>query len=131
MSENKEEKFPDPAPTFDITVKATLQADFDKYSSGSVCMTMYPCQVTTGETEIGTVAFAIPSGVSVTIGKRHYFVDFLDMFKAIHAAEKRLKCRHCGKEITSESPDDDSCADCISLGHAAAGECIICGGIIG
>lgn len=87
MSKIPNAKFPDPAPEFNISLKARLTADFDKYSNGTVQMTMHGGDVQMNGKEIGRVAHAIPCGVSVQIGKRNYYVDFKDLFEAVYEAE--------------------------------------------
>jgi hypothetical protein len=79
--------FPDPAPTYDICIKAQLTADFDAYSNGHIQMTMDCGDVNDGNgKKVGSVAHAVPNGVSVVIGPRHYVVNYIDIWKAVYNA---------------------------------------------
>lgn len=82
-------KFPDPAPELNITVKAKLTADSDRYSSGSLLMTMHGGDINLNGEKVGSVHHAIPCGVSVVIGHRHYLVGYKDIFEAVYEAENR------------------------------------------
>lgn len=80
---------PDPAPTFQIQVDATLLNDFENYSTGSMVMREYAATVSVDGKEIGSVSYAWGGGCAVMIGKRTYLVKFEDIFSTIYEAEQK------------------------------------------
>jgi hypothetical protein len=81
--------FPAVAPTLDVSVTAKLLSDMEKYSNGSMAMTMVNCDVTQdGGEKIGWIGADPAMNIYLKIGSRLWQVSGLDLFKAAHAAEE-------------------------------------------
>jgi hypothetical protein len=72
---------------------ATLDHDFDRFSSGHMRMTFADCEAEVFEnvdgtsTQVGTVRGCIGSGVAITIGRREWFLSAESIWHAVKAAD--------------------------------------------
>lgn len=79
---------PDPPPSFDISLKAELTTDFERYSTGYVTMKQHVGEVEIDGKEIGRLGFGYDGSAVVTIGRRTYRVKFAHIFDAIYEADQ-------------------------------------------
>jgi len=86
---NYKPEFPEENPKIHMKLNAELIGDNEKYSSGSMCMTMDQMEISLNKEKVGSVAYALGGGVFVSIGSRSYLVHLKDIFGAVYEAERK------------------------------------------
>lgn len=82
-------KMPEKPMIFDGgNIPVRLDLDLERFSNGSMRMCMEGATVSRGGKKIGNVSFALPAGIQVTIGGRHYYITPEALFSAGEAADK-------------------------------------------
>jgi hypothetical protein len=83
----KKPSMPEEKILFSGTGEAYLMADFERYSSGSMFMSIERATVNSGETVMGEVNLCLGCGVGVHINGRTWGIDPLTLYKIAKQAD--------------------------------------------
>jgi len=82
-------KMPEPRPTIKLAgIELRLDADMERYSSGSMRMTHEGAEVSEDGERIGGVYACIPTGIRIEYKGRYWFLGPQELFEAVAAADE-------------------------------------------
>jgi hypothetical protein len=82
---------PEPHPTLDVTIRLTLDHDFERYSNGTMRMTLDRSEVSCDGEVVGHVASVLPNGLVIKVGSRSYYLSPMDLWNAVENAEAEAR----------------------------------------